>query len=75
MLKVGDKVKIKVPDDLEINLPDAMLALNGKKMRIMKKKFLGCRKNYGPYFILDKAVSEAGVAYVFLPQWLEKVDR
>lgn len=76
MLRIGDKVVIELPDrySLEINLPNEMWEMDGQKMRI-SNKIIVSRRQYGPYFELEGAVSRYGVPFAFLPMWLRKVKR
>ena len=68
VFKVGDLVKVYIPED--VNAPLEMHDLNTKEFRISR---FGRGKGSGGYCELEGVSSEKGVPFVFMNDWLIKV--
>ena len=69
MLKIGDKVKVNIPEDLKYSTPAA--AYDGHELVVSR---IAHGNGNAGYSELAGAVSAFGTPFAFLNEWLNKVD-
>ena len=66
-LNVGNECVVRIPKEDAVNF-GMLNKYDGEIMKVSRKKPLGSANT--PYFELDGAVSDKGIPYAFIREWL-----